>query len=155
MRKLFIILLFFSSSILAQDINCIVQVRSDAIQASNKEIFTDLERSIEQFLNQRKWISDKILPNEKINWNMVINITSFNIDRFKAEVNISSSRPVFGTSYNTPVFSHFDQNWDFQYAQFQTLDFQENANVNQLTSLLAFYTYIVIGMDFECAIDQR
>lgn len=149
MRKLSLILLLATSRLFAQDINCDVQVRTDNIQATNKEIFTELELAIEQFINQRKWISDKILPHEKINCNMVLNISSFNIDQFKANVTISSSRPVYGTSYNTPMFSFFDQNWTFQYAQFQSLDFQDNANVNALTSLLAFYTYIIIGMDFD------
>ena len=100
--------------------------------------------SISQFINQRKWISDKILPQEKINCNLVINITSFNIDQFSAEVNITSSRPVYGTTYNTPVFNHFDQEWYFQYAQFQTLEYQEDANVNSLTTfacILCQYHY--------------
>ncbi len=149
MRKFIFILILFSLHTKAQDLNCTVQVRADNIQASNKEIFDDLQRSITQFINQRKWISDKIQPQEKINCNLVINITNFNIDQFSAEVNITSSRPVYGTTYNTPIFNHFDQEWYFQYAQFQTLDFQENANVNSLTTLLAFYANIIIGMDFD------
>jgi hypothetical protein len=124
-------------------------VRADNIQISNKEIFTDLENAITQFINQRKWISDKILPQEKINCSFVINITSFNIDQFSADVNITSSRPIYGTTYNTPMFNHLDQEWYFQYAQFQALEYQDNANVNQLTTLLAFYTNIIIGIDFD------
>ncbi len=138
----------------AQDLQCNVQVRSDNIQASNKEIFEDLKNAINQFMNQRKWISDKILPQEKINCNIVLNITDFNIDQFKAEVNITSSRPIFGTTYNTPMFNHFDQEWYFQYAQFQNLEYQENANVNALTTLLAFYANIIIGMDFDAFYPQ-
>jgi hypothetical protein len=149
MRKLVILFILLANIGQAQDLNCVVQVRSDNIQASNKEIFDDLQRSISQFINQRKWISDKILQQERINCNIVINITSFNIDQFSAEVNISSSRPVYGTSYNTPIFNHFDQEWHFQYAQFQTLDYQENANINSLTTLLAFYANIIIGLDFD------
>jgi len=144
-----ILLLFTFGAVTAQDLNCAIEVRSDNIQASNKEIFSDLENAISQFMNQRKWISDKIQPQEKINCNFVINITSFGIDQFKAEVNITSSRPVYGTTYNTPIFSHFDQEWNFQYAQFQNLDYQENADVMKLTTLLAFYANVIIGMDFD------
>ena len=133
----------------AQDINCIVEVRSDNIQASNREIFTDLQNAISQFVNQRKWISDKVQPQEKINLNLVINITYFNIDQFTASVNVSTSRPVYSTTYNTPVFSHLDQEWNFQYAQFQSLDYQENANAMALTTLIAFYVNVAIGVDFD------
>jgi hypothetical protein len=150
MKKILAILLLLICSITqAQDLNCTIEVRSDIIQASNKEIFTDLENAVSQFINQRKWISDKIQPQEKINCNIVINITTFNIDQFQAEVNITSSRPVYGTTYNTPIFSHFDQEWSFQYAQFQSLDYQENADVMKLTTLLAFYANVIIGMDFD------
>lgn len=133
----------------SQDLLCTVQVRSDNVQATNKQIFTDLENAITQFLNQRKWISDKVQPQEKINCNIVINVRDFNIDRFTCDANISSSRPVFGTTYNTPIFTHFDQDCDFQYAQFQSLEYQEGANINPLTTILAYYANLVIGLDFD------
>ena len=145
----FLLSFAFSLSTFAQDLQCNVQVNSDNIQASNKVIFEDLQNAITQFMNQRKWISDKVQPQEKINCNFVINIKNLNIDQFAAEVSITSSRPVYGTTYNTPIFNHFDQEWYFQYAQFQSLDFQENANVMQLTTLLAFYANIIIGLDFD------
>lgn len=146
---LLLLSLSFITATYAQDLQCNIQVNSDIIQASNKAIFDDLQNAITQFMNQRKWISDKVQPQEKINCNFVINITNFNIDQFSAEVSITSSRPVFGTTYNTPIFNHFDQEWYFQYAQFQSLDYQENANVMQLTTLLAFYANIIVGMDFD------
>ena len=123
---LFLLSFAFSLSTFAQDLQCNVQVNSDNIQASNKAIFEDLQNAITQFMNQRKWISDKVQPQEKINCNFVINIKNLNIDQFAAEVSITSSRPVYGTTYNTPIFNHFDQEWYFQYAQFQSLDFQES-----------------------------
>ena len=143
------LLLILSVCTKAQDLLCNVQVNSDNIQASNKEIFEDLQNAITQFMNQRKWISDKVQPQEKINCNFVVNITSFSIDKFQAEVNVTSSRPVYGTTYNTPMFNHFDQDWSFSYAQFQNLDYQENANIMSLTTLLAFYANLIIGTDFD------
>ncbi len=144
-----IVIVLFALGANAQDLQCNVQVVADGIQATNKVIFEDMENAITQFMNQRKWISDKVQTQEKINCNFVINITDFNIDQFRAEVNITSSRPVYGTTYNTPVFQHFDQDWFFSYAQFQALDYQENANVMQLTTLLAFYANVIIGLDFD------
>lgn len=144
-----IAILLFALVANAQDLQCNVQVVADGVQASNKVIFQDMENAISQFMNQRKWISDKVQTQEKINCNFVINIKDFNIDQFQAEVNITSSRPVYGTTYNTPIFQHFDQEWNFSYAQFQSLDYQENANVMQLTTLLAFYANVIIGLDFD------
>lgn len=144
-----IAILLFALVANAQDLQCNVQVVADGVQASNKAIFQDMENAISQFMNQRKWISDKVQTQEKINCNFVINIKDFNIDQFQAEVNITSSRPVYGTTYNTPIFQHFDQEWNFSYAQFQSLDYQENANVMQLTTLLAFYANVIIGLDFD------
>ncbi len=149
LRGLLISIIFLSITALAQDLKCNVQVRTDNIQATNKDIFVEMQTAIAQFMNQRKWISDKVLQHEKINCNMVINITKYNIDEFSANVSISSSRPVFGTTYNTPMFSHFDQEFHFKYAPFQTLEYQEDANVNSLTTLLAFYANIIIGIDFD------
>lgn len=139
----------FSLSIQAQDLQCNVQVRTDNIQASNKDIFIEMQTAISQFMNQRKWISDKVLQHEKINCNMILNITSYKIDEFSANVSITSSRPIFGTTYDSPMFMHFDQDFHFKYAPFQTLDYQEDANVNSLTTLLAFYANIIIGIDFD------
>ncbi|MFY0644543.1 MAG: DUF4835 family protein [Bacteroidia bacterium] len=151
MRKAGLILSFILTFNLSysQDLLCNVQVRTDNIQATNKDIFVDMQNAIGQFMNQRKWISDQVLQHEKINCNIIINITKFNIDDFSANVSISSSRPVFGTTYNTPMFNHFDQEFYFKYAQFQTLEYQEDANVNSLTTLLAFYANIIIGIDFD------
>ena len=148
-RLILVLTILFTFLAQAQDLKCNVQVRTDAIQATNKEIFTELQNAISQFMNNRKWISDKILPNEKINCNFIINITDFNIDQFQAEVSVTSSRPVFGTNYNSQMFNHFDQEWYFKYAQFQNLEYQENANVNALTTLLAFYANVIIGVDFD------
>ena len=151
MRLTFILISLFTLVFTAhsQDLNCTVQVRTDNIQATNKDIFEELQNAISQFMNQRKWISDKVLQQEKINCNMILNITSYDIDEFSANVSISSSRPVYGTTYNTPMFNHYDQEFYFKYAPFQNLEYQENANVNSLTTLLAFYANIIIGLDFD------
>jgi hypothetical protein len=151
MKKIILTSLCFISlnGLFAQDLQCNVQVNSENIQASNKAIFDDLQNAITQFMNQRKWISDKVQPQEKINCNLILNIKDFSIDQFTAEVSITSSRPVFGTTYNTPLFNHLDQEWSFQYVQFQSLEYQENANIMALTTLLAFYANVIIGVDFD------
>jgi hypothetical protein len=146
-----VLLMFFLVSLRtqAQELNCNVQVRTNNIQVSNKEIFNELQNSIRQFMNNRQWTNEKFQFAEKINCNLIINVTTYSVDNFRAEVNIQSNRPVYGTTYTTPILNYFDQNWTFQYTQFQALEFQEGANIDQLTSLLAFYAYIIIGIDFD------
>jgi hypothetical protein len=133
----------------AQDLNCTVEVISNNVQATNRQIFDDLKNSITQFLNNRKWVEDKVSSNERIDCNFVIEITKFDIDQFKANLNIQSSRTAYGSDYNTKIFSTLENNVSFKYAQFQALDFQENNYTDDLTSILAFYTYIIIGQDFD------
>jgi hypothetical protein len=133
----------------AQDLNCTIDVITNQIQATNKQIFDDLKNSIVQFMNNRKWVSGEVSPNEKINCNIVFEITKFDIDFFEANVNIQSSRTVYNSAYNTKVFSYLDNGVSFKYAQFQALEYQENSFTNNLTSLLAFYANIIIGLDFD------
>ncbi len=133
----------------AQDLNCTVDVITNQVQVTNKQIFDDLKNSIIQFMNNRKWVDGEVAPNEKIDCNIIFEITNFKIDQFQANINIQSSRTVYNSSYNTTVFTYVDNQVDFQYAQFQSLEYQENSYTNNLTSVLAFYANIIIGLDFD------
>ena len=133
----------------AQDVQCNVQVNAEQVQLSNKEIFTELQTAITQFINTRKWIGDKVQAHERVNCNFILNVTDINTDVFEVDFTISSTRPVYGTSYNTTMFQHFDQKVLFRYAQFQNLEYQENANLMDLTSILAFYINVMIGVDMD------
>lgn len=132
-----------------QELNCQVTVISPTIQMSNKRIFNTMQQSIWQFMNNRKWTSNKYQNNEKIECGLQIEITSASTDQFTAKVQINSFRPVFGSAYKTNILNYRDLDWTFNYVEFQQMDFQENASVSNLTSLLAFYAYIIIGMDYD------
>ena len=151
MRKYLLILSLFILSFVAnaQEINCNVEIITTQIQTTNKDIFTDLKNSIIQFMNNRKWTGDGVQTYERIDCNFIIEIQEFNIDQFKARLTIQSSRPVYGTNYNTVVFKHVDESFDFQYSQLQAMDFQENIFSSNLTSVLGYYAYLIIGMDYD------
>jgi hypothetical protein len=150
LRKLFICVLAFGlGNAMAQELNCTVEVDASRVQRTDVQIFTDLEQSITQFLNNRKWTDDNFNFNERINCNFYIQLTSLNSNRFQAEVRIQSSRPVYGTGYNTVVFNHQDNDWTFEFTQFQPMDFQDGASLQGLTTLLGFYVYLIIGYDFD------
>lgn len=134
---------------MSQDLNCTVEVLTNQVQKTNKQVFEDLKNSITQFMNNRKWTTDDIQPNEKIDCILQFSITDFNIDQVKATLSIQSSRPVYGSSYNTQVFRYRDKQIEFQYIQNRNLQFQENSFNDNLTSILGFYAYLIIGMDYD------
>lgn len=146
-----IVLLALPVFTMAQDFNCRVQVLFKQVQVANTQRFKNLENSISEFVNNRKWSEDKVLPNEKIEWSLTLNVAEFDnaSSSFKASVFIQSTRPVFETTYNTVLLNHEDPAWSFEYVDFQPMDFTEGSFNNNLTSLVAYYIYIVLGMDAD------
>jgi hypothetical protein len=150
--KIFSVFFFIlSSSILrAQELNCSVQVNSDQIQTSDKKVFETLQTSIFEFMNNRRWTNDQYLNQERIECSILINITErISSDQFKATIQIQSRRPVYKASYNTPIFNFLDNDFEFRYVEFQPLEFNETQFTTNLTSVLAYYAYVVIGMDYD------
>lgn len=134
----------------AQDLNARVQILSPQIQNTNKRPLEVLETAMSDFLNNRKWSNDELLPVEKIDCNFVINLKEWDgSSNFKAEAQIISSRPVFNSSYNTTLLSINDKNFDFSYSEGQPLDFSDQNFINNLSSILAFYAYVIVGLDYD------
>ncbi len=147
--SVFVLSLLMTGLAYAQDLNCTVDVITNSIQSTNKQIFEDLKNSVTQFMNNRKWIPEEVRANEKIDCNLVIEVLDFSVTSFKANFNIQSSRTVYNSTYNTKILSYVDNSVVFEYAQYQSLEFQESSFTNNLTSVLAFYAYIVVGLDFD------
>ena len=134
----------------AQELNCQVSVLTPQIQESNKTIFETLQNQIRDFMNNRKWTNDDYENSERIECSMIINITErASTDEFKATIQIQSRRPVYKTSYNSPMINHQDNDFNFHYVQDQVIDFDENSISTNLTATLAFYAYIIIGLDYD------
>jgi hypothetical protein len=151
---LFCIALFFYRSTNGQELRCNVVVDASQIQETNqvaeKQIFQDMQKSITEFMNTNRWTNDKFTPEERINCNLLITINKVPaIGSFEATVQIQSSRPIYGSSYESILFSFVDRNWHFQYVQSQPLTFNENIFTNNLTSLLGFYAYVIVGLDYD------
>ncbi len=152
MKRLFfsIIFLFTGCFVNAQDLNARVQVLSPLVQNTNKRPLEVLETAIREFLNNRKWSTDALLSQERIDCNFVIKINEWDgSSNFKAEAQIQSSRPVYGSSYNSTIINLSDRNFDFNYSEGQPLDFSEQQYISNLTSLLAFYANIIVGLDYD------
>lgn len=150
-KLLWYILLLLPFAAAAQDFNCRVQVIYPQIQVANTQRFKNLENSIREFINNRKWSTDKVQPNERIEWSLTINVTEFDnaSSSFKATAQIQSSRPVFNTGYNSVLLNQEDNNWQFEYIDFQAMNFVEGTYTDNLTSLVAYYIFLVMGMDAD------
>lgn len=147
---LLIVFSFLSYPILAQEINCNVTINAQNIQISDRSIFQDMENAFEQFLNNRRWTNEVFRPEERIRCNMVLTMETMpNIGSFTASLQIQVLRPVYGTNYETVVFNFADRNWQFDYTESLPLEFNENTFNTNLTSMLGFYAYIILGYDYD------
>jgi hypothetical protein len=145
-----IIFIFFSVLQLnAQELNCTVTVNADKIPGSNKQIFKTLENSLNEFVNQKRWTNYNYKPQESINCNLTLTILEQTGNDFRGHIQIQSSRPVYNTTYLTPVFNFKDDNFSFQYTEFEPLQFNQNSFESNLVSVVTFYTYIILGMDAD------
>lgn len=133
----------------AQEVNATVQVVAPRVQLSNKQILNTLQNSIQQFINNRKWTEEKVAVSEKVNFSLFININAINNDQFEGTAQLQVTRPVFNSSYKTTVMQFNDEDISFAYREFENLDYQENMNMNDLTTLLAYYVYIALGVEYD------
>ncbi|RKR81579.1 uncharacterized protein DUF4835 [Mucilaginibacter gracilis] len=153
MKKLaacIITLLCLTNLVNGQDLNAHVQVLTPKIQTSNKRVFQVLENAMKDFMNNRKWCADQVLPQERIECNLVLNITAWDgSSKFSGELQVQSTRPIFGSTYTSALLSINDKDFDFVYTEGQQLDFNEQNFQSNLTSVLGFYANIIVGMDYD------
>jgi len=147
---LIIILISFCGGALAQELNCSVSINASQIQTSDRAVFKDMENAIEQFMNTRKWTNDDFKPHEKIKCNLLVTITKMpSIGSFTATVQVQSARPVFNTNFESLLFNFADRDWEFEYIESQPLEYNDNTFTTNLTSMLAMYAYLILGIDYD------
>lgn len=132
-----------------QELNCKVQINSDQISGSNKSVFNTLQKSITDFMNNRRWTDMTFSNNEKIDCSMNIIIKSVNSDQYMAELQVQSRRPVYNSSYTSSLLNYKDNSFNFQYNEFDQLEFNDNTVTSNLTAMLAYYAYLIIGLDMD------
>ena len=142
-------LCFFVQAV-AQDLNAQVQVLSPKVQNTNKRTLETLEGTIRDFLNNRKWTNYRVQSQERIDCYFIVNITEWDgSSNFKAEAQIRSTRPVYNSSYNSPILALSDPSFNFSYTEGEPLDFNGQQFNSNLSSLLAFYAYLITGTDAD------
>ena len=149
--RLILFLLSISVATRAQELNCTVTINSARVQTSDRGIFRDMKTAVEQFMNSRKWSGDAYKPYEKINCNMLITITDGAPanGNFTASVQVQAARPVYNTNYSSLIFNYADRDWEFEYIESLPLEFNDNNYTTNLTSMLALYAYMIIGVDYD------
>jgi hypothetical protein len=153
MRIFFTLLVFFTTILaesFAQEFYCQIQVNSSQVEGTDKRVFENMRTTLMEFVNNRRWTNYDFKPEERIECSMVINIQDRpSADRFIGTLNIVASRPVYKTAYNSTLLNYVDKDFDFEYVEFQPMDFQENAYTSNLTSVIAYYLYMILGLDFD------
>lgn len=148
-----LILVLFTTlplQVFSQELNCAVSINATQIQTSDAGIFKDMENAIEQFMNGRKWTNDTYKTHEKIVCNFLITITKMPaIGSFSASVQVQSARPVYNSTYTSLLFNFADREWEFEYIESMPLEYNDNTFTSNLTSMLAYYAYLMIGLDYD------
>jgi len=152
MKKfLFIILALSLLSVAgAQELRCNLSVNSSRIQGTNQSVFNTLRSELQNFVNNTVWTSHHFANDEQIECNIFINITEqVTATEFRGTMQIQSSRPVYGSTFITPIFNYMDNEISFSYVEYDPIQFNEQVYGSALASLIAFYCYIILGLDYD------
>ena len=141
--------LFYVFGLNAQELNCTVTINSDQVQGSNKEMFNTLKQSIEEFVNTSRWTNMTFQEKERIECSMLLVVKSVENNILTCDFTCQSRRPVYGTSYTSPVLNFQDNTFTFAYQEYDRMDFQESTFTSNLTALIAYYCYLIIGYDMD------
>ncbi len=145
-----ILLVLLPVSSNSQELNCNVQISAQMIQGSNREIFERMQRDIYDFMNNTVWTNHVFSYSERIDCNILINLTDqLSGDEFRGTIQVQLRRPVFNTTYNSTILNFVDNNFQFRYVEYQTLEFDPSTHRFNLISVLAYYAYMILGFDYD------
>lgn len=134
----------------AQELNARITINSEKVQTTNKQVFKTLEEALTNFVNNRKWTDATFAVNERIDCTITIIISEMPSDNsFKSEIQVQASRPVYNSSYTTTLLNYRDTQLDFDYTEFEPLEYNENTINNNLIATVVFYAYTILGLDFD------
>lgn len=152
MRKVFLILLIFIGfrAVSGQELNCMISVVSQSVQGSNREVYDNMQKAMNEFINNQNWTDHIYKDEERIQCQLMFNITDkISDNEFVGTLQIQSSRPIYGTSQTTVMFNHRDNDIHFKYNDFEPLRYNETQFTTNLVSLLAYYVNIILGLDYD------
>ncbi len=134
---------------IGQEINCDVQINSERATTTNTKIIQSLKISITDFVNKTQWTDKKFTNQEKLQCSFFINISEVNGNLFNASIQLNASRPIYNSNYSSPIINFNDKEFSFEYIEFQNMFFNSNNFDSNLTAVLAFYSYMILGIDAD------
>lgn len=147
---LLVFLVLITGTIKSQELNCNVQVSAQRIQGSNRQVFETMQRDIYDFMNGTVWTNYIYSYAERIDCNILINLNEqLSADEFRGTIQVQLSRPVYNTTYNSTLLNFVDNSFQFRYVEFSPLEFDPGTHRSNLVSVLAYYTYIILGIDSD------
>ncbi|MDO5981185.1 DUF4835 family protein [Flavivirga spongiicola] len=150
MRNIFVVLIFcLGIKGFSQELNCSVVVNAQQTGNENFPIFKTLEKQLNEFINNTKWTKKTFKAQERIDCSLIINITNYSGESFQATIQAQSSRPIFGSSFSTPIYNFNDKDFNFRYLEFQNLIFNPNQFESNLVSVLAYHVYMILALDAD------
>jgi hypothetical protein len=142
-----VLILFFVQIGVSQELQATVSINYQQVNNGNPQLFINLEKQVKEFLNNTKWTEREILDVEKIECNFFINISKYGSNDFEATLQVQSSRPIFNSTFSTPILNINDKNFSFRFIEFETMVYDQNSFNSNLVSVLAFYSNLIIGLD--------
>jgi len=154
MTRLFIVLaalLLPALDIHSQELEAKININHSKIQGTDASVFENLKQTLEQFVNERQWTELQFQPNERISCNFNITVDKYvqAENRFECSATIQATRPVYNSAYTTTIYNNTDKQFTFTFLQFDQLIFDDETVQNQLTALMAYYAYLIIGIDLD------
>lgn len=141
--------MFLTNMVAAQELKCDIRINSNQVAGTDKTVFQNLQTAMYEFINNTKWTNINFKTAEKIECSIAITIKERDGNSFSGELNMALRRPCYKASYTTPMLNYVDQKFSFEYTDGQPLDFSLNTHMSDLTSSIAFYVYMFLGLDFD------
>ena len=147
----FAIGLLSTATVSAQELEVKFNINSQQVEGSDKSVFENLQQTVEQWMNDKQWTELQFQKNERISLSMNLTVTKYDKanNRFSCTAMIQANRPVYNSAYTTTLYNNKDADFNFDFVQFDQLNFTEEVIDNQLTALLAYYAYLIIGLNLD------
>lgn len=145
----FFLILFNTTFLLAQQLNCSVVINAQKVTNTNQQLIKNLEIALNEFVNKTDWTGQALKPNERIKCSMFITLSSVNSDQFSGTIQVQSSRLVYNSTYSSPVFNFNDKDFNFRYVEFENLIFNPSVFESNLVSVIAYYSYVILGLNLD------
>lgn len=146
-----VVMLWLGLNLQAQELLVKISINSQQVEGSDKSVFDNLQQTLEQWMNDRQWTTLQFQKNERITVNFNLTVTKWDKanNRFTCSAIIQANRPVWNSAYTTTLYNNKDGDFNFDFVQYEQLNFNDEVIDNQLTALMAYYAYLIIGLDLD------